>query len=145
MKIHNDILWAMEHQCVNAVLLLDLSDAFNMVDHSVLVNILRNKYGINDVSLSWLKNYLHDHRFHVVVEDMISQERTINYLYLKAVFKDQYFSIAIVLHFVKKLQKYCSLMAILMITLCKYHLNLVQFKSQTQNPGWKTLCFKLKI
>ena len=27
MKIHNDILWAMEHQCVNAMLLLDLSAA----------------------------------------------------------------------------------------------------------------------
>ena len=74
MKIHNDILWVMEHQCVNAMLLLDLSAAFDMVDHSVLVNILKNKYGINDVALSWFKNYLQDHRFHVVAEDMISQE-----------------------------------------------------------------------
>ena len=56
-----------------------LSAAFNMVDHSVLVNILKNKYGINDVALSWFKNYLQDHRFCVVVEDMIYQERTINY------------------------------------------------------------------
>ena len=79
MKIHNDILWAMKHQCVNAMLLLDLSAAFDIADHSVLVNILKNKYGINDVALSWFKNYLQDHRFCVVVEDMISQERTINY------------------------------------------------------------------
>ena len=43
MKIHNDILWAIEHQCVNVMLLLDLSAAFDMVDHSVLVNILKNK------------------------------------------------------------------------------------------------------
>ena len=56
MEIHIDILWAIEHQCVNAMLLLDLSAAFNMVDHSILVNILRNKYGINDVALSWFKN-----------------------------------------------------------------------------------------
>ena len=72
MKIHNDILWAMEHQCVNAMIFLDLSAAFYMVDHSVLVNILKNKYGINDLALSWFKNYLQDHRFHLVVEDMIS-------------------------------------------------------------------------
>ena len=49
-----------------------------MVDHSVLMDIL-NKYGTNDVALSWFKNYLQDFRFHVVVEDMISQERTITY------------------------------------------------------------------
>ena len=48
MKIHNDILWAMEYQCVNAMILLDLSAAFDTVDHSVLVNIMKNKYGIND-------------------------------------------------------------------------------------------------
>ena len=69
----------MKHQCVNVMLLLDLSAAFDMVDHSVLVNVLKNKYGINDVTLSWFKNYLQDCRFHVVVEDMISQERTMNY------------------------------------------------------------------
>ena len=80
MKIHNDILWAMEHQCVNSMLLLDLSAAFNMVDHNFLVNILKNKYDINDVILSWSKNFLQDCKFHVVVEDMISQERRINYL-----------------------------------------------------------------
>ena len=79
MKIDNDVLWAMEHQSVNAMLLLDPSAAFDMVDHCVLVNILKNKYGINDVALSWFKNYLQDCRFHVVIEDMISQERTINY------------------------------------------------------------------
>ena len=79
VKIHNDILWAMQHQCVNAMLLLDLSAAFDMADHSVLVNIFKNKYSINDVALSWFKNYLQDHRSCVVVEDMIYQKRTINY------------------------------------------------------------------
>ena len=80
MKIHNNILWAMEPQCVNAMLLLDLSAALDMVDHRVLVNILKNKYGINDAALSWFKNYLQDQRFCVVIEDMISQEKIINYL-----------------------------------------------------------------
>ena len=58
MKIHNDILWAMEHQCVNAMLILDLSAAFDTVDHSVLTNILKNKYSINDVALSWFNQII---------------------------------------------------------------------------------------
>ena len=86
MEIHNDILWAIGHQCVNVMLFLDLRAAFDMVDHSVLVNILKNKQGINDVTLSWFKNYLQDHRFHVVVEDMTSQEEQSTTQYLKAVF-----------------------------------------------------------
>ena len=36
MKIHNDILSAMEYQYVNTMLFLDLSATFDMVDHSVL-------------------------------------------------------------------------------------------------------------
>ena len=67
MKIQNDILWDMGHQCVSAMLLLDLSTSFNTVDHSVLVNILKNTYSMNDVTLSWFKNYLQDNRFCVAV------------------------------------------------------------------------------
>ena len=32
-----------------------------------------------DNDIQWAMDYLQDHRFHVVVEDMISKERTINY------------------------------------------------------------------
>ena len=96
------------------------------------------------MTLSWFKNYLQDHNFHAVVEDMISQEKTINYSVsqgslLGPVLFNCYHS---TLH--EEIPKHYSSMAMLMITLCKYHLNLVWFKSWSQNSCWKTLCFKLK-
>ena len=53
LKVVNDILWALEHQELNALLLLDLNAAFDMVDHQLLISLLENKYGIQNMTLSF--------------------------------------------------------------------------------------------
>ena len=40
VKLVNDILWGMENQPVTAVVILDLSAAFNTVDHDLLLEVL---------------------------------------------------------------------------------------------------------
>ena len=40
IKLVNDILWGMEEQVVRAVVTLDLSAAFNTVDHDLLLEVL---------------------------------------------------------------------------------------------------------
>ena len=45
VKIANDILWAMEDQCITMMVKLDLSAAFDMVDHDILLKILENQFG----------------------------------------------------------------------------------------------------
>ena len=52
LKVVNDIFWALECQELNAMLLLGLSAAFDMVGHQLIISLLGNKYGIHDMALS---------------------------------------------------------------------------------------------
>ena len=58
LKIINDMLWAMERKNVTAMVVMDLSAAFDTVDHDILLSILENKFGIKDVALRWFDSYL---------------------------------------------------------------------------------------
>ena len=58
LKLTNDILWSMEDQNITAVLALDLSAALDMVDHDILLQVLKNQYGIDGKALDWYDSYL---------------------------------------------------------------------------------------
>ena len=47
----NDCLWAMENQMVTAVVVLNLSTAFDTVDHEILLEILNKKFGLQETTL----------------------------------------------------------------------------------------------
>ena len=57
-KVHNDILLNMNHQRVTLLVLLDLSAAFDTVDHEVLLRRLEVTFGIADTALQWFRSYL---------------------------------------------------------------------------------------
>ena len=40
VKLVNDILWNMKNQLVTTIVILDLSAAFNTVDHDLLLDVL---------------------------------------------------------------------------------------------------------
>ena len=58
LKLTNDLLWSMERKNVTVLIALDLSMAFDTVDHSVLLTILQSNFGMNGTALDWFKNYL---------------------------------------------------------------------------------------
>src|SRR6218665_922837 len=52
--------------------LLDLSAAFDTVDHDVLVERLARTYGLRSTALDWLRSYLLDHRQSVFYDGVSS-------------------------------------------------------------------------
>ena len=58
VKIVNDLLCNMEEQKLTALTAIDLSAAFDTVDHEVLIKVLQNSSGLNDQVLKWYESYL---------------------------------------------------------------------------------------
>ena len=58
LKVTNDILMEMNSQHAVLLVLLDLSTAFDTVDHGVLLRRLQTSFGISGAPLDWFKSYL---------------------------------------------------------------------------------------
>ena len=73
VKIHRDILKAFEEQ--KGVLLtgLDLSAAFDTVDHDILIMVLENMYGIGGLVLEWFKDYLRNRAMQILIGKSVSE------------------------------------------------------------------------
>jgi len=62
LKVLSDILQAVDRGDLVALILLDMSAAFNMVDHAILLQRLQTTFGIDDVTHRWFQSYLSDRR-----------------------------------------------------------------------------------
>ena len=79
IKMTNNILWNMERKEVPAVIVLDMSTAFDTIDHNLLLYILHKRYGITDIALQWYWGYLRPQGMKVHINDAYSSSRTLNY------------------------------------------------------------------
>src|SRR5215475_9962109 len=60
LRITNDLLLSMEKKQVSSLILLDLSAAFDTVDHHILLSRLSLNFGVTSSALSLLTSYLSD-------------------------------------------------------------------------------------
>ena len=58
--VQNDILRALDHLNIVIMLLLDLSAAFDTVDHNVTLHRLTHDVGVGQTALKWFKSYMSD-------------------------------------------------------------------------------------
>ena len=67
LKVKNDLLMNMNKQHVTLLVLLDLSAAFDTIDHKMLIDRLKIRCGITNVPLRWFESYLENRSQRVVV------------------------------------------------------------------------------
>ena len=72
MWVHNDLLTAMDRKQGSYLVLLDLSAAFDTVDHELLLPRLKARLGIGGTALAWFRSYLTNRTQEVMVGDTLS-------------------------------------------------------------------------
>ena len=65
LKVVNDLLSALDEGEFSILVLLDLSAAFDTIDHDILLHRLHHVFGIQGTALSWFRSYL-TNRFQMV-------------------------------------------------------------------------------
>ena len=73
LRVSNDIMMSSDAGKCTALVLLDLSAAFDTVDHHILLGRLRNSVGISGSALDWFASYLSGRSFSVAVGPHVSE------------------------------------------------------------------------
>ena len=76
LYIHDYLISAMGSQKVSCLCLLDISAAFDTIDHDILITRLSSWFGIHGSVLSWFKSYLSSCCFRVKCETDLSSWHT---------------------------------------------------------------------
>ena len=71
-------IWKME-KCTSIVC-LDLSTAFNTVNHMILLDVLKSYFGISEHALTWISSYLSNRKFLVQIGHLTSRTVEIDFL-----------------------------------------------------------------
>ena len=76
LKVQSDIL--MDRQEITLLVLLDVSAAFDTIDHQILLNVLGNYFGIIGSAHKWCSSYLTGRRQRVLINDRTSDDFHLN-------------------------------------------------------------------
>ena len=79
LRTRNDILVNMNKQHVTLLVFLDLSAAFDTVDHDILLRRLKYKFGICNNPLAWFRSHLVNISHCVVIENVMSDSFDMKY------------------------------------------------------------------
>ena len=79
IRVQNDILEAVDKEGGAILVLLDLSAAFDTIDHNLLLQHLQYQVGITDRALKWCTSYLDERTQQVKVRDSLSSPCKLKY------------------------------------------------------------------
>jgi len=58
--VHNDLVRAIDNRHISLLVLLDLSAAFDTVDHDILLSVLEHRFAVHGTALDWFRSYLRE-------------------------------------------------------------------------------------
>ena len=79
LRVMNDILCAVDNKKAAVLTMLDLSAAFDTIDHTLLLLRLENCYGIHGRALQWMQSYLADRKQFISVGGATSENANLQY------------------------------------------------------------------
>ena len=77
LKVTSDILNSIDDGHVSVLTMLDLSSAFDTIDHEILLKRLKITFGIDGIALKWIESYITDRVQRVKIEGHISSSRNL--------------------------------------------------------------------
>ena len=78
VRVHNDIMRAFDEKKYVISVLLDLSAAFDTVDHDRLLAVLKSRIGIIGAVLSWFESYFKGRTQHIAIKNVQSSMTKLN-------------------------------------------------------------------
>ena len=79
LRVQNDIIHAVDSEVGAILTLLDLSAAFDTIDHQKLLDLLNHSFGISGDTLRWFKSYLQERIQMVQIGSSTSEPVTLKY------------------------------------------------------------------
>ena len=77
--LHNEILSSFEKQEITNLCAIDLSAAFDTVDHGIMISTMENTFGLSANTLSWLLFYLAPCSFNVSIDSNMSVDTPVTF------------------------------------------------------------------
>ena len=82
----------MEGQELTALVAIDLSAAFDTVDHDVLLDVLNNIFGLKENTLDWINCYLRPRKFKVNISQVMQKKLMSSCQFPKVAYLDQFYT-----------------------------------------------------
>ena len=85
LRVHHDVVSSLDRRSMVALIMLDLSAAFDVIDHAILLKRLNISYGFSDKALAWIESYLNDRKQSVAIGEARSNDSAESQIDLSAV------------------------------------------------------------